>query len=356
MNRVGRIARWVGAVLWVALPIVGILVVTRSDAGRADAPRAEWSPVGRGAAERSQRVSLDLRFGPAANVFAPPGLTGLVQAVQVKPGASLEDGKPIATIGGIERIGVASAVPFSRTLQHGQSGPDVAQLNQVLRSRELPASEGGRFDDATERGVIALSKHLGSPGTAVFDPSWFIFIPKDATAVTKVAIQPGMPAPTDGEPILDLAPGLIAASWADPNDTTGAGGAAAPDLASGARLIVNGTPVGDLTGKNADGSGLVGAAILGKLASLLPPDAETADGVVVSAAPAGSSTIGAASIYTDDTGQTCVRWRATPTSAAHHAKIALVDSVGGDAVVTGLPDRATRVQVNPPTALRRQCQ
>lgn len=351
-----RVARWVGAVLWVALPIVGILAVTRSGDDRAGAPGAEWSPVGRGAAERSQRVSLDLRFGPAANVFAPPGLTGLVEAVQVRPGASIEDGKPIATIGGIERVGVVSAVPFSRTLQHGQSGSDVAQLNQVLRSRGLAAGEGERFDDATERGVIALSKQLGSPGSAVFDPSWFVFIPKEATAVTKVAVQPGMPAPADGEPILDLAPALIAASWADPNDAASSGGATAPDLANGARLIVNGTPVGELTSKNADGSGLVGLAILSKLASLLPPDAETADGVVVSAAPSGSSTIGAASIYTDDAGRTCVRWRSTPTSGTHRTRIAVVDSVGGDAVVTGLPDEATRVQVNPPTALRRQCQ
>lgn len=353
MNLVARVGRWIGLALWVVLPVAGILaIVTHGDRDR-HAGALRWTPVGHASAGRSQRVALDLDMGPVASVFAPSGLSGVVEQVDIEPGRAIEGGMVIARIGGIDRLAIRSHLPFARSLHHGMVGPDVAALNEVLRGRGLPADHADRFGDATERGVIVLSRQIGATGTAVFDPSWFLFVPDRSRIAAKVLLQPGMQAPSPGAPILELAPTLTSASWIDPE--AGSGSAGAPEIVAGARLLISGRPVVELGPDTADAEGLLGASTLAKLAAVIPVDAETVDGVVVSAPPTGSSTIPAASIYTDPAGRSCVRWRAAPERPVHRSHVTVIDSIVGEALVVGLPRDAASVQLGPPRSLRRRC-
>jgi hypothetical protein len=185
----------------------------------------------------------------------------------------------------------------------------------------------------------------------VFDPGWLVFVPYGKATVGEVTVQPGMAAPGQSEELLKLRPQLASARWGTEDGSDGSAGPPKTDATS--TLVVNGTPIGRLHG-HADDTGITDPSMLDKLAAAVPTDAETTTGVVVSQAARGAVIVPAASIYNDRVGHACTIWR-TEASREHRARVAVIDTPIGEALISGLPAAAVEVRLDPPKTARRVC-
>jgi len=162
---------------------------------------------------RNRAIALELSWSEPRRVFAP-AWQGIVQTVGVRAGDSLQSGQVLATIGGIDRMAFASAIPFSRPLGVGDAGADVRGLNEMLAALGYAAGDDNAFTSSTLRGVRSLAERLAVPNwseTSAFDPGWIVFLPADALIVAETSLIVGAVAPAGGEVIATSSPQLSSA-------------------------------------------------------------------------------------------------------------------------------------------------
>lgn len=281
-----------------------------------------------GWAER--RVQISLTWSEPSAVLAPEW-SGLVREVWVAPGAILSSGDAIARVGGTTRLAWHSSAPFYRPLMLRATGDDVAALNSLLRSRDLPADDADVFTWETRRGVIQLGKDLGADDSAgVFDPALVVYLPTPEVRIAEVQLQVGAPVPSAGASILTSAPTLVAGVITVTGADTSASDSA--DLtvtaASDEVLTVSGTAL-----ELADTRDRVGAEALAQLSNIVTSEQEVVVASLRRELPNGSVRVPSAAVHTGPDGTTCIVI-GSPTDR----KTVVVDVTGGlagETVVTG---------------------
>ncbi|MBN9612843.1 MAG: hypothetical protein J0H64_05190 [Actinobacteria bacterium] len=103
--------------------------------------------------ERSWSILTPSTVGTRA-MFTRPGLP---------VGAKVQPGTVLATVNERPIIAVRGGMPFYRTLQRGDAGRDVTQLQKFLATRgiDLGGDRSGVFDSGTARAVHAFYSRLG---------------------------------------------------------------------------------------------------------------------------------------------------------------------------------------------------
>lgn len=229
-----------------------------------------------------------------------PDWQGLVTSVRVAPGQALSTGDAVATVDGVPRIAIASAVPFHRPLSQDDRGPDVAALNDVLFRlgylRPLPARPD-RYLAATTAAVEDLETALGFiEPTGEFDPAWFVWLPFEPFEVGELDLEAGAPAPSAGT---DFAKEpsrirqLVLAS-ANPQETLSLDPAVTWVLIVGKERFA----IDPVTLE-------VAPEGLAALQKLLKPDAERVDGAVQRAEPLNVVAVPSTAVTGGASGQLC---------------------------------------------------
>lgn len=168
--------------------------------------------------EKPVRITPTWEKGPT---LSAPAWSGLVLAVQAKPGATLKSGDPVALIAGIQRLAFASDQPFYRPIASGDTGADVAALHRLLQLTgflKTPPSDPQTANFATTTAIRALAASLGLPGTvSTFDPAWVVWLPVDPFPLGTLDLHVGGMAPSPGSVFGAAQPVLTAAAIAPLN-------------------------------------------------------------------------------------------------------------------------------------------
>lgn len=157
-----------------------------------------WVAVEPSPETAQSEVELALTWSaPAAPVA--PSWQGTVEKNYALPGTALRSGKPVARISGLDRIGFAGSVPFTRALALGSQGADVAELHRLLKVRGFDIPEGDRFTAATADAVELFAVSLGAmPGERQFRPEWVVYFADDSLTVDASELVVSAPAPGPG--------------------------------------------------------------------------------------------------------------------------------------------------------------
>jgi hypothetical protein len=379
----GRLVVLAGLVLWVVVPVVCIWFVReRADRVRLRGNEATAVEVMANTHEVVADAGLRLRWANHPPVVAP-AWSGTVTEVRAKPGDRTADGQVAVVIDGVERLLVASRSPFSRSLQEGDTGPDVADLNDLLRRRGLPAGVGDRFTLGSTRGVVALGRSIGAGPAEVFDPAWVIYLAHPGARITTVPVLVAAPAPAAGEVVFSLAPELVGADVIARQDAppdaapSGGTGDAAPsqgaDTGSPASPTSDSGPV-DALARVAPIEVPAGAALridtvelvvvedrrqvaprsLAELQAVVTTAAPYTDAVFATPAGPRELVVPAGAVISDQQGRSCVR-----TVGPAHGRSVEVSVVGGDGGQTvvvaadrGAVEPGDRVEVATPAGDR----
>lgn len=349
-----RVAWWLGTIAWVVLPVGALIAVSGDDHGTSPAPpHSTWASVGHSTQPSSAPVTMRFRRDAPLDLLAPGMLTGTIQRVEIQPGRSLATGDRVLLVDNVWRVATTLG-PFPRPLKLDDAGLDVHDLNDLLRVLSLPSGGTDRYTVATARGVAALAESLGAGRNPQFDPAWTILLPGGVTAISEVHVHPGQSVPS-GESIASFGQRLTAVDLGSPDATQGGIATSASRLPKGTQLIVGGTPIGTLPEATTLPTTVTQPEVLVALRLLVPQEDDgTLDGILVSPAPAGSVQVPAAAVYADPNASTCVVWRAAD-DRPHRAEVHVEDELAEVAQVTGLPDEAVAVQVDPPRGRRRPC-
>lgn len=131
--------------------------------------------VATGAVERSIDIAVSASWSTTQTLFA--GSDGVVTSILHEAGALAKAGDVLATIDLEPVVASEGAVPMFRTLQRGVEGPDVAQLQRLLRAKGLlrgPAD--GAFGPITEAAVKRWQRSIGARRDGIVDPGALLFI------------------------------------------------------------------------------------------------------------------------------------------------------------------------------------
>jgi peptidoglycan hydrolase-like protein with peptidoglycan-binding domain len=153
---------------------------------------------------RSLRVSVSAGWESSGSLFS--GRNGTLTSIVQKPGALAQSGNVIVTID-LEPLVVASGdVPMFRSLKRGVTGPDVAQLQALLRDlRYLRAPANLEFDRATETAVKSWQRAIGAAQDGIVEPGSLLFVPSLPKRM-EVSVTVGQRVGTDTELVRILAP------------------------------------------------------------------------------------------------------------------------------------------------------
>ena len=202
---------------------------------------------------------------PGIQVTAPAWQGGVVTRVDVKPGDTVSTGGVLLAIDGIGRMAIASPAPFYRMLTVGDSGDDVLNLEQALKTiGDFAGTPNRDYNETTAAAVRKLEKKLGvGAPTGVFDPLWAVWLPAEGLTAQTVHVAVNAAAPTQGSAVFATAPSIASIKLSGP--------AGPVDFASGAYVLAqNGADVAVI-----HGDGDVNADLLGKLTA---QDSGTAGG------------------------------------------------------------------------------
>lgn len=131
--------------------------------------------VATGSVERSIDIAVSASWSTSRVLFA--GSDGVVTSVLHGAGALAGPGDVLTTID-LEPVVIAEgAVPMFRTLQRGVEGPDVAQLQRLLRAKGfLSGPADGAFGPITEAAVKRWQRSIGARRDGVVDPGTLLFV------------------------------------------------------------------------------------------------------------------------------------------------------------------------------------
>jgi peptidoglycan hydrolase-like protein with peptidoglycan-binding domain len=237
------------------------------------APEADAAAPGTGSA-----------VGGSAAGGSSPG-TVYISSLDVAAGQTISNGEKLAGIDGEPLFALAGRVPAWRDITPGESGPDVAELQQALAS--LGYYSGGDtpgfFGAATEGAVSLYYEHLGytPPATGGVPMTDVIFLP---SLPAKVVAVNGAKGQQPGQPFLELAArGSLALAGELPP-------AYAAQVKPGLKVKV----YDEVTGIHAAGivAGVGTATTVAPVGAIV--NVGGGAGSVVSAGPAGSGSTGAA--------------------------------------------------------------
>ena len=145
---------------------------------------------------------------PAGGSAAGGGSPGAVyiSKLDVAAGGRITNGEKLAEIDGEPLFALAGRVPAWRDITPGESGPDVAELQQALASRGYyqGGDTPGFFGAATQGAVAGYYEHLGyaPPATGGVPMTDVIFLP---SLPAKVVAVNGAKGQQPGQPFLELA-------------------------------------------------------------------------------------------------------------------------------------------------------
>lgn len=334
------------SLLLAPLGVLGVVALRGDDSAPA-AIRAATAPVVSEAQPRT--ISDEKRIAGVPTTIEGRALRlnlrgGLVTALPIAAGATLSTGSPVVEVDGVMRVAVRGDAPFYRTLESGDTGPDVATLNALLvklgHLAALPKPETS-YTSATSQAVRAFEKALGvAPTTGVFDPALVVWLPSEPFEVGVVNLELGAQAPAAGTVALSEAPRLAKVTLSSSNQ----GEPLALDPAVEWVLVI---------GKERfaiDPVKLeVAEADLPRLQKLLKPKQERIDGLVQRATPLNVLAVPSTAIQVGRAGALCA-W--LPDGTTYRA--VTVTTAGARAgvtnVVTGLA-AGSRVLANPADVL-----
>lgn len=318
---------------WIGVPALVVVVLTRDVAEEhlADEQGA-WIPVRELTDESTTELGLILSWTRGPSVVAP-AWDGVVEVLQVSPGAVLRSGDAVTVVGGVTRTAYAGERPLWRELQAGDRGPDVTVLNGFLAERGLRHASGDRFTVATAAGVRAFASGIRAGELETFDPAWLLHMSEPVMTVAAVGLEVGAPVPeagaelVRGEPSLDSAlvttqdrAARVATTARAGADPAGAGpgdvgvvavGDDARTVPEGARLRLAGVEL-DVT----DDRGRLSRAGLETLVPIIDPLASAVQVTAVSPAEPGRWAVPAAAVFVTDEGRTAVVRERDGASAA----------------------------------------
>jgi hypothetical protein len=242
-----------------------------------------------------------MRWSGARQLYAP-SWSGIVLSVSAKAGQTLTTGSPVAVIDGVTRLAVASAIPFYRTLAMGSEGPDVAMLRLALFDLGLGSyGSSETFDTSLRAGIRLLCSIIGCPpNSAVFDPSWFVFLPSAQFKVQSVQLAVDQPAPQPGQVIAASTQALTGFTVGQQAGTTAASGTF-PDSGQGYEFRY-----GDVTIPLTRAFRPADKSSVRKLAAAVSPGTSSIEGTVQLIHPKIVSEVPATALVTGASGGACV--------------------------------------------------
>ena len=123
-----------------------------------------------------------------------------------RPGDTVTNGEQLAEIDGQPMFALTGAVPAWRDLTPGETGPDVAELQDALSSLGYydDGDTAGYYGSATEYAVSLYYEHLGytPPSSGGVPAADVVFLP--SLPATVVAVN-GAAGEQPGQPFLELA-------------------------------------------------------------------------------------------------------------------------------------------------------
>jgi hypothetical protein len=160
----GNKALWVTTLIAVLCLVAGLVigrfVISPADAAaNANAPKPGYITVPVEFGELSNDVTLrgQVGYADATEVKLTPGEgAGVVTGRVPKTGDDLEAGSIVLEIAGRPVFVLSGQLPAYRTLRHGSSGPDVAQLKKALNAIGIKAGKGSTYDKQLADAVRTL--------------------------------------------------------------------------------------------------------------------------------------------------------------------------------------------------------
>lgn len=151
----------------------------------------------------TQDVMIGVSFEDPVVVRVGPGgkLGDVVTARMAQVGDPVKSGDIVAVVGSRPVVALATPEPFHRSLARGDRGPDVAMLQDHLRSGGwLDGEADGSFGPGTGQAVLAWRKDLGDPeADRAFDLGQVLWLPDLIEVVAEIGYQVGGPPPAAGE-------------------------------------------------------------------------------------------------------------------------------------------------------------
>lgn len=158
-----------------------------------------------GSVERSLALNVAAKWPSLASVGNRA--TGVVTAVPLLEKDRASAGTVLYRVELRPTVLATGRVPAFRSLSAGAVGPDVSQLQSLLRTLgHLSSDATGRFDSQTYSAVVAWQRDLGIPETGVVEPGDVIFVPRSLPArieVDRSVVKVGADL-TGGEPVVRM--------------------------------------------------------------------------------------------------------------------------------------------------------
>lgn len=205
--RAGGLWYLIGTAILCVAAVVSAWLLSRDVPGalsEVDAPAVPVSaPVTQTQASHSMSATLTVDLRAVPPIVAPPD-SGTVTAVEARPGTELKNGDWVYSVDNRRATAYSGDTVFYRTLQQGDKGDDVAQLQRILDSLlpEWSVNVDGDFGPGTRAAVVEWEKRLGiALPTGVFSPAWFVRLPAEPYVVDEAEIQVGAPFPAAGEEV-----------------------------------------------------------------------------------------------------------------------------------------------------------
>ncbi|MDC4233775.1 hypothetical protein M3T53_08675 [Actinomyces sp. B33] len=122
--------------------------------GLDEAPAVVDTPVAERALDDRRTVSLALDLGPSTALKSPAD--GLVTAFHCRPGQAVSSGDHLMTVGDQRVYALATDAPLWRDLGPGDTGDDVADLQEELQRLGYPLAVDGEVGPRTLRAAADL--------------------------------------------------------------------------------------------------------------------------------------------------------------------------------------------------------
>lgn len=229
--------------------------------------------------DKPRAAAVQLAKSEEADLVSPPGLGGVVTALDVELGSTLSHLSPIGKVDGRSIYAVASDSPFHRDLVRGDKGDDVIMLQELLRDSGFRDSEPtGVVDSSTSGEVQAFNRNAGAASpTRRFSRASVIWLPASEALITGISIGVGRPTPSFGERLLTL-------RWFANGSTIVDRSGRVLDVSAPVEVLFDGVPVGQVA------SPAIGAELAGELALLQAAKSSPGNGSAAQEGNSGSET------------------------------------------------------------------
>ena len=178
-------------------------------------PQPIWAPIVRRPQIVEYEAQIGLDWEEGSSILAP-AWTGIITAIPISPGLTVEEGTPLIVGDSVLRIGRAQAQPFHRDLRRGDRGPDVYMLNELLvrlgAMEELP-DRADRYRSKTVHAVEHFEEQIlgARRANGVFRAEWIIWLPTSRMDIGQLLVAVGEEAPPIGSPLATSPPKLRSA-------------------------------------------------------------------------------------------------------------------------------------------------